>query len=367
MPIRNAIWTVGDNPKSLAEARLPSERVLEDMIVAAPRILSDEWMLIGRQERTGNGGIVDLLAIAPDGALVLIELKRDRTPREVVAQALDYACWVEKLEAEDIAAIYSRFSPGGNLAADFQAQFGQALDEEQLNYEHEIVIVATHLDESSERIVEYLNERGIAINVLCFQIFLHGEQQLLSRAWLLDPVETQVNVVAPTKRGTREREPWNGEFYACFGHGVSRSWDEGRRYGFICAGGGSWYSNTLNLLNTGDRVWVKAPGYGFVGVGEVIGPREPITDFKIATSGDERPAVELLNKASYHREFIDDPDRMEYFVPIRWLHSVPIENAVNDIGLFGNQNTVCKPTTPKWRTTVERLKEKWGLMRLWDK
>ena len=26
--------------------------------------------------------------------------------------------------------------------------------------------------------------------------------------------------------------------------------------------------------------------------------------------------------------------------------------------MFGNQNTVCKPTTPKWRTTVERLKEK---------
>src|SRR3546814_7613440 len=76
MPIRNAIWTVSDTPQPLAEARLPSERVLEDMIVAAPRILSDEWMLIGRQERTGNGGIIDLLALAPDGALVLIELKR---------------------------------------------------------------------------------------------------------------------------------------------------------------------------------------------------------------------------------------------------------------------------------------------------
>ncbi|WOK37295.1 hypothetical protein [Sphingomonas sp. C3-2] len=83
---------------------------------------------------------------------------------------------------------------------------------------------------------------------------------------MLDPVETQVNVVTQTKRGTREREPWNGEFYACFGHGSTRSWDEGRRYGFICAGGGSWYSNTLNLLSIGDRVSVKAPGHGFVGV-----------------------------------------------------------------------------------------------------
>lgn len=361
MPIRNAIWTVGDRPLPLAEARLPSELVLENMIVAAPSILSDEWMLIGRQERTGTGGIIDLLAIAPDGALVLIELKRDRTPREVVAQAIDYACWVERLEADDIAAIYARFAPGGNLAADFLARFGQPLDEDQLNANHEIVIVATHLDESSERIVSYLNQRGIAINVLCFQIFVNGDQQLLSRAWLLDPVETQGSVSAPTKRGARESEPWNGEFYACFGHGDSRNWEEGRRYGFICAGGGGWYSNTLNLLNVGDRVWVKVPGQGFVGVGEVTGPREPMTAFKITVDGLERTAIELLDKAGYHREFIDDPDRMEYFVPVRWLHAVPIEEAVNDIGLFGNQNTVCKPTTPKWRTTVERLKERWKL------
>ena len=361
MPIRNAIWTVSDNPQPLAEARLPSERALEDMIVAAPRILSDEWMLIGRQERTGSGGVIDLLAIAPDGALVLIELKRDRTPREVVAQAIDYACWVEGLEADEIAAIYARFSPGGNLAADFQAHFGQPLDEDQLNQDHEIVIVATHLDDSSERIVEYLNQRGIPINVLCFQVFLHGQQQLLSRSWLLDPVETQVSVVTQTKRGMREREPWNGEFYACFGHGSTRSWDEGRRYGFICAGGGSWYSNTLNLLSIGDRVWVKAPGHGFVGVGEVTGPREPITEFQVGIDGNERPAIDVLDGASYHREFADDEGRREYFVPVRWLHSVPLEQAVNDIGLFGNQNTVCKPTTPKWRTTVERLRDRWGL------
>lgn len=361
MPIRNAIWTVSEKPQALVEARLPSERVLEDMIVAAPRILSEEWMLIGRQERTGNGGIIDLLAIAPDGALVLIELKRDRTPREVVAQAIDYACWVEGLEADEIAAIYARFSPGGNLAADFQAHFGQPLDEDQLNQDHEIVIVATHLDDSSERIVEYLNQRGIPINVLCFQVFLHEQQQLLSRSWLLDPVETHVSVVTQTKRGTREREPWNGEFYACFGHGSTRSWDEGRRYGFICAGGGSWYSNTLNLLSIGDRVWVKAPGHGFVGVGEVTGPREPITEFQVEMDGSERAAIDVLDGASYHREFADDEERREYFVPVRWLHSVPLEQAVNDIGLFGNQNTVCKPTTPKWRTTVERLRDRWGL------
>ena len=361
MPIRNSIWTVGPTPSLLAESRLTSERLLEDMIVSSPRILSDEWLLIGRQERTGSGGIIDLLALAPDGALILIELKRDRTPREVVAQALDYACWVEELEADDIAAIYARFAPARDLAADFLARFGQPLDEEVLNDSHQIVIVATHLDDSSERIVNYLNERGIGINVLCFQVFENGAQQLLSRSWLLDPVQTQVAVVATSRGGLREREPWNGEFYASFGDGGSRSWAEGRKFGFISAGGGSWYSNTLKLLNVGDRVWVKVPGVGFVGFGEVVGPREPITSFVIETTNGPEVASEALRGGAYHRDEIDDPDRMEYFVRVRWLHSVSKEHAVDEIGLFGNQNTVCKPTTPKWRSTVERLRQRWGL------
>jgi hypothetical protein len=56
----------------------------------------------------------------------------------------------------------------------------------------------------------------------------------------------------------------------------------------------------------------------------------------------------------------NDPERCEYFVPVHWLQTVPLEAAVQEIGLFGNQNTVCKPTVPKWRSTVERLKEKFS-------
>jgi RecB family endonuclease NucS len=93
--------------------------------------------LIGRQEDTGFGGRIDLLGVAPDGALVLIELKRDHTPREVVAQVLDYAGWVETLRAEDIAAIYGRFAPNRSLAEDFQQRFGHSLDEDSLNQSHD--------------------------------------------------------------------------------------------------------------------------------------------------------------------------------------------------------------------------------------
>jgi RecB family endonuclease NucS len=85
------------------------------MMVREPRILSSEWLLIGRQEQTGHGGRIYLLAIAPDGSLILIELKRGRTPREIIAQALDYAVWVENLTSDRIAQIYHPFSGGGSL------------------------------------------------------------------------------------------------------------------------------------------------------------------------------------------------------------------------------------------------------------
>src|SRR6056297_1624111 len=296
MPIQHAVWTVSQNPTEIQQGTLPSEQMLEDMIVRQPRILSSEWMLIGRQVDTGFGGRIDLLALAPDGSLVLVELKRDRTPREVVAQALDYAAWVEGLAADDIVDIYSRFRPGQNLTSDFRDQFGQHLDEDTINDSHQVVIVAAELDASSERIVNYLNDRGLAINVLFFQVFDHEDTQLLSRAWLIDPGEVQVQAASTGRRG--EKEPWNGEYYVSFGADETRNWDEAVRYGFVSGGGGTWYSNSLRMLNEGDHIWAKIPGKGFVGVGRVTGSRIPASDFFI----EGKPALEML-RADYHREF----------------------------------------------------------------
>lgn len=355
MPIEHAIWTVGDQPTPLTATRLPSEQTLEEMIVRDPRILSSEWMLIGRQEITSFGGRIDLLAITPDGSLVLIELKRDRTPREIVAQSLDYASWVDQLSAERIAQIYQRFSGGGSLDEAFLARFGTDLDEDTLNEAHQIIIVAAELDDSTERIVNYLNARDIAINVVFFQVFDHGGQQLLSRAWLIDPGETQSNVATTTK-AKGAKEPWNGEYYVSYGDPASRSWEDARQYGFVSAGGGTWYSQTLKLLSPGDRVWVTIPKVGYVGVGRVKEAVQAAKDFRVSTPQGERSVLDVIKHADRIRPYIDDADRSEYFVRVEWLDTVPEGRAVKEVGLFGNQNTVCQPQTPKWRHTVERLK-----------
>jgi len=356
MPVHHAIWRVGDNPQPLTISKLVSEQLLEKMILNDPTILSDQWMIIGHQENTLDKGRIDLLAIAPDASLILIELKRDRTPREVVAQALDYASWVDDLTADRLSQIYEKFSGGGNLGEAFKQRFNVELEEESINQSHQIIIVAAELDPSTERIVDYLSKKGISINVLFFKVFQHGDEQFLSRAWLIDPSETQTNAVQATAGASaKTKEPWNGEFYVSFGDPSSRNWEEARRYGFISAGGGSWYSQTLKQLQPGDRVWVKIPATGYVGVGIVQSAVEPASSFTLNTEDGEKLAMDVLKHGELYRQNADDPDKSEYFVPVKWLETRTEHEAVNEVGFFGNQNTVCKPTTPKWRHTVEKL------------
>lgn len=51
MPVHHAIWRVGDKPRPLTISKLASEQLLEKMILNDPTILSDQWMIIGHQNK----------------------------------------------------------------------------------------------------------------------------------------------------------------------------------------------------------------------------------------------------------------------------------------------------------------------------
>ncbi|MNE37678.1 hypothetical protein D3C80_1315410 [compost metagenome] len=115
------------------------------------------------------------------------------------------------------------------------------------------------------------------------------------------------------------------------------------------------------MLTPGDRVWVNVPQQGYVGVCKVTGLATPAAEFLVPHQGAEVPVLEVATQGNYHREFVDDPQRCEYFVAVEWLRDVPLAQAIKEVGFFGNQNTVCRPTKPKRRWTVDRLKERFGL------
>ena len=106
MPVKFGLWRVdGESVEQVPTSGIASEERLEDILEARIDILglgNLNLLQVGRQVVTDFGKRIDLLAIDGQGDLHVIELKKDRTPREVVAQTLEYGFCVQSLSFEAI-------------------------------------------------------------------------------------------------------------------------------------------------------------------------------------------------------------------------------------------------------------------------
>lgn len=358
MPIEVGIWRINNGLERVQFLSIENENKLEIILYNDISLLDPDLMIIGRQIPTAYGKFIDLLTIDSQGDLTVIELKRNRTPREVVAQILDYASWVQTLTYEQIATFYSEHHGGQRLEQAFSEKF-ETDPPERLNENHRLIVVASELDNGTERIIDYLSSGfGVPINAVFFRYFKDGKNEYLARTWLIDPnqVEAQASKATSNRGG---KESWNGrDWYVSLGVGDRRTWEDCQKYGFISAGGGHWYSNTLQLLVPGARIFACIPKQGYVGVGVVKEPTVKVSDFKVAVDGVEKPILETPLKAPKMGEYADDSDKSEYLVRVEWLKTVPAEQAVWEKGMFANQNSACKMRST---FTIERLVKHFGL------
>lgn len=357
MAISQIVWSL-DDKQPLQAAKLKEEE-LETLLYAHIELLNPNWLVIGRQITMPSGKRLDLLCLDQDGDLIVVELKKDLTPREVTAQVIDYAASVSAFTPAIVADTYLQYArkyleKEQNLDEAFREKYGVALDEQIINQQNvKMVLVATDMDNSTERIITYLrNTYMVDINILFFRVFGYQDNRFISRAWFAEDAEEAPAPVISTGK-------WNGEYYVSFGAG-SRRWEDAQQYGFISGGGGAWYSQTLNMLEPGDRVWVNIPQTGFVGVGIVDEPAALAKDIRFQVEGQEKGVAELPLKGQYLYN-AGDPEKAEYIVKVHWLKTVSVAKAVKETGFFGNQNTVCRPQTEKWNFTVRRLKEIWHI------
>ena len=342
MSLEMGMWRVdGDDPRRLAPSSMPLESKLEDYLAKDPSLLGDQLLVIGRQVRTPYNKYIDLLAMDIDGNLHVLELKRDRTPRDVVAQLLDYGSWVTTLDREDILTRATE-----HLGKPFETAFGEAFDSpvpDELNTDLKLTVVASALDPSSERIITYLREFGVPINAVFFRFLEDEDRQYLARSWLADESTAEPTVGGGSKKKTA---PWNGiDWYVNFGDDGGRSWEDGLQYGFISAGGGNWYSSTLRKLPVDARVNVYLPQRGYVAVGTTLAPARRFDQTEVEVDGQRRRLLDLPLRASYVHTPGSDPDSddmAEYAVPVRWIRAVPADQAYREPGMFASQHSACK-------------------------
>lgn len=360
MAVEMGLWRAdGDRLSRLVPTSVGLESQLESYIESDPSMLGEALLIIGRQVATAFGGFIDLLALDETAAVHVIELKRDKTPREVTAQTLDYGSWVAGLGRSQIQAIFETYKPGIALEEAFAECFNETLPEE-VNSSQTFTIVAASIDAATERIVRFLNEDfGVPINVVFFRHFDDNGARYLARTWLVEN-EGRPSAGATPARKTKTREPWNGsDWYVAFGEDSgTRSWSDGRKYGFVSGGGGAWFSRTLKNLPIGARIFVHIPKSGYVGVGIVTGEASRFDEALVTIEGVETPLLDLPLVGSYRHDGDKEDANAEWVVPVEWIKTVPREQAVWKNGMFANQNTAAKL---RQKFTIEQVADEFGL------
>ena len=363
MPMEFGMWRIDGELAPLKPLFMDKESRLEDILERDISVTGLDLMVVGRQVHTPSGNRVDLLAVDVKGDLSVIELKRARTAREVVAQVLDYATWVSRLSYDEVVSIYKDYARQTERTA-VSDSFEQAFSERfgvdsppSLNEGHQLVIVASELDTSAERIVCYLSEEhGVPINVVFFRYFRDGEREYVARSWLADPLDQERR---DHSRRARSTEVWNGrDFYVAIGEGKHRTWEDCRRYGFVAAGQGQWYSRSLEALFPGARIFACIPKVGYVGAGVVKEAAVPVKRFTLVHEGKEVPVLDVPLKAEKMDENAEDLDRCEYLVKVEWVKTVEANKAIWEKGMFANQNIACKLRN---KFTLNRLSVLFGL------
>ena len=334
-------------------AQLANEGMIEGWLKDNPALVGVTGVIIGQQVVTPSQGRIDLLAMDKEGSLIIIELKRNRTPREIIAQVLDYASWVSKLTTREVHDLCLKHN-GRALNEIYREKFSTS-PPDTLNATHQMMIVAGSMDEATKRIVEYLSEEhDVGINVSFFDVFEQDGVQWLTTDTLLEQEEV-------VERATRKaRAPWSGFWYVTAGAESDVPWADLRDLGYVVASGGKWYSDGLARLSVGDRVFFYQKNTGYLGFGVVTHAIQPADDYVLA---DGRRLVEAAPR-DYFTEFGDDPEKRAYVIGVDWKVTFDRTSAKTFTGVFANQNIACKLYDER---TVDFLTGAFGLSQGGDK
>ena len=87
---------------------------------------------------------------------------------------------------------------------------------------------------------------------------------------------------------------------------------------------------------------------------------KPITEFTVEDGNGKQVPIDRVVKDL--PDSSKPADQLEYFVRVKWLKTVSLDEAVKEKGFFGNQNSAARPKARKWTNTVERLKKRWDIL-----
>ncbi len=155
-------------------------------------------LIIGRQVSTNFNAYIDLLGIDKIGNVVVIELKRDKTPRETIAQILEYASFIENLNYEQLNEIFKEYYGEESNLEDYHNQYFIQEPDQQVSFNKNmrLLIIAQEISKEIKQTAVFLRQKGIDINCLEFKYFesKNGEKVVSSDMIIGDEEYKKQNV-----------------------------------------------------------------------------------------------------------------------------------------------------------------------------
>jgi len=151
---------------TLAENNRKETEHLESWIKTKPEILGTDILIIGEQVYTKSGPL-DFLAIDNNGNIVIVELKRDKLARVVLAQAIDYASDLSTWDIDKLSEICMSYT-GNTLEEHISANFEDIqIDDLTINQTQRLLLVGFSIEEPLNRMIEWLSSNfDMSINAI---------------------------------------------------------------------------------------------------------------------------------------------------------------------------------------------------------
>ncbi len=149
--------------RSLSELGIRERFDLQEWVEKSPEILDDDLLIIGKELILPSGIRLDLLAIDRQANLVVIELKRDSSGRDVEWQAIKYASYCSNFLADELYEYFAQYL--GEDADDARDAIEAFIDTEldQINNEQRIILVAQNFHSDVVSAVLWLRDFGLEI------------------------------------------------------------------------------------------------------------------------------------------------------------------------------------------------------------
>jgi len=186
------------------------EDVLEDWLEKNPHVLIEgqQVLYICRQVQTKLGKAIDLLAVNNMGDVLVIELKKDRTPRDVIAQALEYAASVEPLRYEELDEIaMDYFERVQHRRITLEEAYLETYKQQDVaiswNTEQRIFVVAQQISSEIASVASYLRRKNIDIRAIQFNYFKSASGERLVTTQVIVGTEPRPVDLVPQPRKTK--------------------------------------------------------------------------------------------------------------------------------------------------------------------